>query len=1111
MIRAIAVSPVRSCVSCGREQACDRSSSSSVRSAGATRRWSAACRIVIALSWLSTEGLTSDAVRVYAYGSRFVGGLLGSVVGHRTVVLVRLRGAGWTALIAALLAAIAAVAHPSLVVRPGPVAHRGSSGGAALGRLDRMSLQAQGAISTALGRDMAAFGARRTSGGYRVAGGGVVADLSRHAVEFSAAGGSVGLSLDGPVRGGGDRGASTGAPVARLNRVLVGSGGVTQWYAAGPLGVEQGFTVNGRAAGHDGALTLALRLSGSLTPRRAGSGIVFVNHAGRVVLHYGGLDAIDASGRPLPVALVLRHRSVLIRVVDQHASYPVTIDPFIQQGQRLVGDCTAGCSGPNGTGETGIGGFFGISVALSSDGNTALIGASTDNNDEGGAWVFTRSSGVWNQQGPKLVADCTSSCGGPSGTGETGGGFFGSSVALSANGTTALIGALNDNTSVGAAWVFSSTGGVWSQQSAKLVASCTASCSGPNGTGEVGAGAFGSSVALSGDGSTALIGADGDNTGMGAAWVFTRSAAGWSQEGAKLVGDCTSACGGPSGTGETGPASFAESMAMSADGSTALVGAPGDNGGVGAVWVFSGTGGVWSQQSPKLVADCTSGCGGSNGTGEVGLGGFGESVASSSNGDTALIGAPQDSDSGAAWVFSRSAGAWSQEGAKLVGDCTSGCGGPNGTGEVGFGAFGSSVTLSSDGATALIGAWEDNTDVGAAWEFSASGAGWSQQGPKLIGDCLVNCSGPNGTGEVRTAQFGSSVTLSGDGNTALIGGPYDNAMGAHMHGVGAAWVFATPTTCADIIGRAPAGGGSVSLSLSCSGPPGAPVSYAIVSSPGHGTLGAIDQATGVGTYTPKPGYNGTDTFTYMATDRVGNSNVATATITVPPAVPSCKNVTAKTPAGGGAAQLHLSCRAPAGVPFGYTIVAAPSHGSLSAISGSGALVYVSRVGYHGSDHVTYAASDSGGRSNAATATITVPKPLGTLAFALLGWNFNWSHSYSTVQSMVASDAPIGTKLEMACKGRRCRIRQRTVTITTNSRCKRKGKLCSRKHHPHTGSADLARVLRNVRFPVGTSLNVAFAKRGYIGKIYIFKFRAGKQPSWTATCLAPGSSVPGRGC
>ena len=128
---------------------------------------------------------------------------------------------------------------------------------------------------------------------------------------------------------------------------------------------------------------------------------------------------------------------------------------------------------------------FGYSVALSGDGNTALIGGPDDKTNVGAAWVFTRSGSTWTQQGPKLTA-----------TDESGQGSFGGSVALSGDGNTALIGGPDDKTNVGAAWVFTRSGSTWTQQGPKLTAS----------DGE-GPGFFGDSVALSADGDTALIGA----------------------------------------------------------------------------------------------------------------------------------------------------------------------------------------------------------------------------------------------------------------------------------------------------------------------------------------------------------------------------------------------------------------------------------------------------------------------------------------------------------------------------------------------------------------------------------------------------------------------------
>jgi hypothetical protein len=74
------------------------------------------------------------------------------------------------------------------------------------------------------------------------------------------------------------------------------------------------------------------------------------------------------------------------------------------------------------------------------------------------------------------------------------------------------------------------------------------------------------------------------------------------------------------------------------------------------------------------------------------------------------------------------------------------------------------------------GGVRDNNSLGAAWMFTRSGGVWSQQGPKLVGtDASANAL-QGGQGE---------VSLSGDGNTAIVGGPGDDSAGA-------AWVFAQP-------------------------------------------------------------------------------------------------------------------------------------------------------------------------------------------------------------------------------------------------------------------------------------------------------------------------------
>jgi len=77
-------------------------------------------------------------------------------------------------------------------------------------------------------------------------------------------------------------------------------------------------------------------------------------------------------------------------------------------------------------------------------------------------------------------------------------------------------------------------------------------------------------------------------------------------------------------------------------------------------------------------------------------------------------------------------------------------------------------------------------------------------------------------------------------------------------------------------------GQPVTVMLNASDATGAPLRYAIVSGPSHGTLGAISQSTGTVTYTPAAGFSGQDSFTYRASSSSGTSNVATARLTITP-------------------------------------------------------------------------------------------------------------------------------------------------------------------------------------------------------------------------------------
>lgn len=335
---------------------------------------------------------------------------------------------------------------------------------------------------------------------------------------------------------------------------------------------------------------------------------------------------------------------------------------------------------------------------------------------------------------------------------------FGSSMALSADGRTAVIGGPADNNMAGAVWVFIRSGDHWIQQ-AKLVAA----------HGETSI-RFGSSVALSADGYTMLIGSGGtvwrfelsDDGVWQEAWrgFSTSPIYGWSvalsydgsitlvsapddqQTGSVYTfTDWTTMTGQNLTPPDPTVRNFGMSVALSADGDVALVGATGRGNDEGSAWVFTltdapdGSGKVWSS-GVKLPERSDRG---SNN-------GFGCSVALSADGDVALVGSSAGGTASGAWVFSKDENdVWTQQGPKLA------VSNP--------GTYGQSVSLSADGLTALISDWNNSTG-GIGWLFTFDGNSWKQQGKALTGD------------PQRFSGFsaGASVALSASGNTYLVCG-----------------------------------------------------------------------------------------------------------------------------------------------------------------------------------------------------------------------------------------------------------------------------------------------------------------------------------------------------
>ncbi len=397
---------------------------------------------------------------------------------------------------------------------------------------------------------------------------------------------------------------------------------------------------------------------------------------------------------------------------------------------------------------------LGISVAV--DGNTAVVGAYRDDDDgdnSGSAHVFTRSSSTapWSWAA-KLTADDAAA-----------NDEFGISVAV--HGDTIVVGAHQDDSSKGAAYVFTKVSGVWGQK-AKFTASDAAADD-----------EFGISVAVHGN--TIVVGAhqdddatNGDNSGS--AYVFTKPAAGWATgtETAKL-------------TASNAAADDAFGISVAVHGETIVVGAHGNQNTVdgtdvstGAAYVFTKPeSGGWATatETAKLTADDA-----------AADDEFGISVAV--HGDTVVVGAhkydvgvgTEKANAGAAYVFIRpTGGPWAdgtETGKLIASDAARGD------------EFGISVAVNDDEDTIVVGAYldDDNGDnAGSAYVFTQDSNGWSQK-TKLTGPS-------RGKGD----WLGYSVAVAGD--TVLAGAYESNISGPDS---GAVYLWVVPQW-ADINGSGP--------------------------------------------------------------------------------------------------------------------------------------------------------------------------------------------------------------------------------------------------------------------------------------------------------------------
>ena len=672
-------------------------------------------------------------------------------------IVARTRPVRLVAMVAIVCAA--SVTAAGLTPSPGGRAGGGGAGAAVAAGpgLPVVPLGAVGPISAVLGRDLP---------GYRVVG--LTATNAEQALraEFSSRGVTVvsgrlrlGIALDGygyALASGAVPPIAPVAPVAGANRVLYAHGALSEWWANGPAGLEQGFTVSSAPGLGSGPLTFSLALSGNLRARLDGGGLYLSGPGG--ALSYDDLAATDARGR------------ALIEVDDRGAAYPVRVDPLVRQSGELISS--------DGTPS----GEFGRSVAVS--GNTVAVAADNQTggsiDEEGAVYVFVEPTDGWSDLMAQ-TAELLASWRPPpwaAATGYQNAPGLGWALAMSGPtivatsiltcnkwGPTVTSPCLNE----GAAYVFVEPTTGWRgvlHQSALL----TASNLSPRTT-QLPAGELGFSVAVSG--STVAVGAAQrvGSISSDAVYVFEEPAAGWS---GPMTQDAELAPADPANN-----ELFGGGLAVS--GNTIVVGAPGVGApfggrGEGAAYVFQAPAGGWSgtmTQSAGLTAP--------SGTG---IDELGASVAVSGN--TVAVGAPLETvgpntGQGAVFVYNEPAAGWSGALAPAAELTAS-----DGTGDNSFGT----VAVSGN-SIAVLESSRNPGSLNGALLFSEPAAGWSGH--------LTESSELVASNEAVTDAFGSDVALSC--TTVVVGAPGHHRLGSFAGAQGSAYVFAPPTTTSEAEGR----------------------------------------------------------------------------------------------------------------------------------------------------------------------------------------------------------------------------------------------------------------------------------------------------------------------
>tara|TARA_B100001175_G_scaffold79656_1_gene66657 strand:+ start:3204 stop:5699 length:2496 start_codon:yes stop_codon:yes gene_type:complete len=388
-----------------------------------------------------------------------------------------------------------------------------------------------------------------------------------------------------------------------------------------------------------------------------------------------------------------------------------TSDNWSQIGNNIIGETNEDRSG--------------YSTSLSSDGSIIAIGAIQNNSNQGHVRVYKNTDGTWNQLGQDI-------------DGETQNDYFGSSVALSADGTILACGGLKHDSNKGHVRIFQYNGSTWNQLGTDI-------------DGEIAEDESPTSLAISYNGSIIAISSINNNSNLGHVRIFSYTNSSWSQLGSEIIGTVV---------GEH----FGRSISLSSDGTIISIGVSlHDSDNKGTVRVFEYTNNDWSQIGSDIDGPSYSE--------------FGWSSSLSSDGTIIAIGGLRyDSYNGIVKVYKYLNNSWSQLGSDIVGNSSTDGGvyhisggvyhiynGSYNSNSLWNECVGWSCSLSSNGKVLIVGAINgDNTssiETGSAKVYYFENDTWNQIGQTLYGDSYLD-------------KYAWSVSISSNGKKVAIGVPH---------------------------------------------------------------------------------------------------------------------------------------------------------------------------------------------------------------------------------------------------------------------------------------------------------------------------------------------------